>query len=414
MLLQREAKCVREGVGASRMANNTHQIVIIGAGPYGLAAANRLQQEGFEVKVFGEPMIFWERNMPRGMFLRSSRDASNIGALHGPLTIDAYERANGKTVTKPTPLADFIDYGRWFQQQAVPDLDSRRVMRISNNGNGFDLMLDDREMISATRVIVATGLDRFARRPHVFDRVSPKLASHSSDHDDLSVFEGKNVAVIGGGQSALETAAILHEEGARVEVIARAPQVRWLSRSARLHSMSPRMQNLLYAPTDVGPPGLSWIVAKPEIFRRLPKPLHEPVAYRSIRPAGAGWLVPRLTTVPILAGRSVTSAEESDGRLSLRLSDGSMRDLDHALLATGYAVNVNCYEFLDREIRERLEHQDGYPKLRDGFESSVLGLHFLGAASAISFGPIMRFVSGTWYTTDALAKHMKTSLKAGR
>ncbi len=396
------------------MSDKIHQIVVIGAGPYGLAAANRLRMEGYDVKVFGEAMSFWERNMPKGMFLRSSRDASNIGELHGPLTIDAYERAKGISVPKPTPLSDFIDYGRWFQRQAIPDLDHRRVMCVSANPHGFDLTLEDHEIIQATRVMVATGLDRFIRRPDVFAAVSPLHVSHSADHDDLGVFAGKKVAVVGGGQSALESAAILHESGADVEVIARMPQVRWLSRSARLHGLSPRTQHLLYAPTDVGPPGLSWVVAKPEIFRRLPKAWHEPIAYRSIRPAGAGWLVPRLERVPITTGNVVINATERDGQVELTLSDGGQRQVDHVLLATGYSINVKCYEFLDRSIVSQIDHQDGYPQLRDGFESSVPGLHFLGAASAVSFGPVMRFVSGTWYTTEALAKRVKPRLKVVR
>jgi hypothetical protein len=100
--------------------------------------------------------------------------------------------------------------------------------------------------------------------------------------------------------------------------------------------------------------------------------------------------------------------------LEIKLSDGETRQVDHVLLATGYAINVNCYEFLDREIITELKHQDGYPTLRDGFESSVPGLHFLGAAAATSFGPVMRFVSGTWYTTDALARYMKPRVKVVR
>ena len=41
-----------------------------------------------------------------------------------------------------------------------------------------------------------------------------------------------------------------------------------------------------------------------------------------------------------------------------------------------------------------------------GFESSVPGLHFVGAFSAASFGPVMRFVSGTPFTGRALAAHV--------
>jgi hypothetical protein len=37
-------------------------------------------------------------------------------------------------------------------------------------------------------------------------------------------------------------------------------------------------------------------------------------------------------------------------------------------------------------------------------ESSVPGLHFLGAPAAWSFGPIVRFVSGGWYTGRQLVR----------
>jgi len=47
----------------------------------------------------------------------------------------------------------------------------------------------------------------------------------------------------------------------------------------------------------------------------------------------------------------------------------------------------------------------GYPVLNRGFESSVRGLYFVGAAGAYSFGPLCRFVAGTPYTARTLARH---------
>jgi thioredoxin reductase len=396
------------------MDGKIHQFVVIGAGPYGLSVATRLRSEGYDVYVFGEAMSFWERHMPAGMFLRSSWDASNIGALEGPLSLESYERAEGIHLSKPIPLTDFIAYGRWFQQQSLPDLDPRRVTRVAQGTYGFDLTLDDGEVMQASRVIVATGLDRFAQRPGVFAGLCSELVSHAVDHPDLGAFSGKAVAVVGSGQSALESAAILHEAGADVEVIARAPDVRWLARSARLHSLPKRAQHLLYSPTDVGPPGLSWVVAWPEVFRRLPKKWHGPLAYRAIRPAGAGWLVPRLENVPLTTGRSILNATESGHRLRLKLSDGGDRTVDHVLLATGYRIDVSQYEFLDPAVVAAIRHQGGYPTLHGGFESTVPGLHFVGAASAISYSPVMRFVSGTWFTTDLLARQLKTSVGVAR
>jgi hypothetical protein len=50
--------------------------------------------------------------------------------------------------------------------------------------------------------------------------------------------------------------------------------------------------------------------------------------------------------------------------------------------------------------------RDGLPVLRRGFETSVPGLHVVGALSIGSFGPVARFVSGTWYTAPAVARHV--------
>ncbi len=396
------------------MDGKVHQFVVIGAGPYGLAAANRLRTEGFDVAIFGEAMSFWDRNMPAGMFLRSSWDASNIGALHGPLTIDAYQASLGKQISKPIPRTDFVNYGRWFQQQALPDLDTRRVMHVSQEAHGFALALNDGETVHAKRVIVATGLDRFPNHPRVFAGLLPTVVSHAIEHDDLGVFDGKHVAVIGSGQSALESAALLHENGADVEVLARAPAIRWLARSAKLHSLPKQIQHLMYSPTDVGPPGLSWLVAWPEIFRRLPKRMQPPLAYRAIRPAGSGWLIPRLRDVPITTGAAVINASPNGNGLHLKLSNGGERTVDHVFLSTGYRVDVCGYEFLDPAIRDSIKEQGGYPTLHGGFESSVPGLHFVGAPAALSYSPVMRFVSGTWFTTDLLARQFKNRVGAVR
>src|SRR5439155_1696352 len=198
------------------------------------------------------------------------------------------------------------------------------------------------------------------------------------------------------GQSVLESAALLAEAGAEVEVIVRRPAVHWLDQNvAWLKSEANPVRRLFYPPTDVGPPGLNWIVATPGLFKRLPFPLQEKIAYRSIRPAGAGWLLPRVGGVRITTGRAVTSASSGGERVKLKLDDGSERCVDHVLLATGYRVDVSRYDFLAPELLKAVRRVDGYPLLDLGFESSLPGLHFLGAPAARSFGPVCRFVSGS-------------------
>jgi cation diffusion facilitator CzcD-associated flavoprotein CzcO len=374
--------------------------VVIGAGPHGLAAAAHLRRAGEEVHVLGDPMSFW-RTMPKGMLLRSNRTATCIAEYEGPLSLPAFQRETGVEVGFPLPLDDFLRYGLWVQKQAVPDLDTRSVLRAEAHDGGFQLTLDDESRLHARRLVVAAGISDFVHRPAVAGHLPRQIASHTGDHADLGHFRDRSVLVVGGGQSALESAALLHESGADVEVVARAPRLNWLH-GGRYHRLLGRFAPLVYAPTDVGPMGISRVVAVPGLFRRLPQGVQDPMAHRAIRPAGAAWLGPRLAHVPIRTGRRVSAAEPRGERVRVTLDDGATRTVDHLLFGTGYRVDIARYPFLAPELVARIRSVDGYPLLRRGMETSVPGLHILGAPAARSFGPIMRFVAGGWYGAAAL------------
>lgn len=380
---------------------------IIGAGPYGLSAAAFLRAAGIEVRVFGDPMSFWEKQMPKGMLLRSNWGASHIADPRNELTLDAFCKDQGRNCPRPIPLDRFVEYGQWFQRKAVPDLDSRTIRDVSPNGNGFRITLCDGETFHSRRVVVATGISRFSHRPASFEGIPAQLASHSGEHRDLSHFGGRHIAVIGAGQSALETAALLQETGADVEVFARQKFLNWVGLHPRLHHLGP-VSRVLYSDRDVGPAGISRLVAAPHLFRRLPRGLQSRMAYRAIRPAAAGWLATRIENLPITFGCRVTSASVQGDKVLLRFDNGKEKTVDHVLLATGFRVDVRRYDFLSEPLTRQLNAINGYPILQKGLESSIPGLHFLGKPAAWSFGPLVGFVSGTDFASRELVSRLRS------
>ena len=210
------------------------EVAVVGAGPYGLAVAAALRNSGVDHRVIGDPMSFW-RQMPQGMLLRSNWTATCMVDYRGPLSLDAYCKATGSRIDRPIPLERFIQYGNWVQQRVAPDVDRRMVARVEADGAGFRLALDDGEELRAARVVVAGGIAPFARRPPQLAALPPDHASHTSEHRTFSRFAGRQVLVVGGGQSALESAALLHEAGASVEVLVRQDHINWLHGGVTKH-----------------------------------------------------------------------------------------------------------------------------------------------------------------------------------
>ena len=206
------------------------QFAVVGSGPYGLAVASHLRRRGLEVLIFGKVP---ERT----------------------LTLNHYAAAHNFARPELLPLEEFVRYGRWFQHQALPDHDERDIENIEAVDDGFHLTLTSGDCVEAQRVVVATGIGPFANYPAPFAELPRALVSHASDRSnrDLTRFAGQRVAVVGGGQSALESAALLHEAGVEVELLIRQPNVRWLSPSGFLEWMMDLKINPFRAPGKIGP-----------------------------------------------------------------------------------------------------------------------------------------------------------------
>jgi cation diffusion facilitator CzcD-associated flavoprotein CzcO len=391
-------------------------VAVIGAGPFGLSTAAHLRAHGIPVRVFGEPMVSWRDNMPAGMLLKSTPVASNIDAPQHGHTLADYCDAAGirRLVTDEDiiPVETFIAYGEWFQQQIVPELERVRVVSVdSGKGGGFELKLDSGELFAARAVVVASGLFGLAHLPAelagaAVDGPTPTgPVSHSSQHPDPSRFKDKDLIVVGAGQSALETAVLAAEAGARVRVVARG-------RGAVAFGAPPWNQPRL---RPESPFGRAWslhaLTYYPHPYRYLPAGTRHFLVRRVLGPLGAWWLRERFEgNVEVREVERVVRAGVIDGRprLVLRGHDGRTEEMaaDHVIAATGYRVDLGAMGFLGHELRTELAVSRGTPVLGAGFRSSIPGLYFTGLPAAASYGPVMRFVCGTEFASPRLARHL--------
>jgi FAD-dependent urate hydroxylase len=394
----------------------TFETVIVGAGPYGLSVAAHLRGANVNHAIVGAPMQSWRDHMPAGMALKSERFASNLSDPERSLTLERFGASRGAGYSAkgvPLPIAEFLEYADWFQRRAVPEIGDAKLRRLRRAGDGFELTFDDRT-VTARRVILATGHLAFRHFPQALQRLAddvPALVSHTADHRVLAGFAGQDVTVVGCGQSGLETAALLHEQGANVRVLARAPAIDWNAEPDRSRSLIRRMR---WPESGLGDGWRSLAYSElPRLFGLLPEPTRRRIVATANGPSGAWWLKHRVVDkVSLSTAHQITAAAPRNGglRLSVRAGDDTVQiDTDHVMAATGYRVDLGRLAFLDPALRAAITSSGGSPVLNRVFESSVPGLHFVGIASALSFGPVMRFVYGAQHAAAILTSHIRAS-----
>jgi cation diffusion facilitator CzcD-associated flavoprotein CzcO len=302
----------------------------------------------------------------------------------------------------------FSAYGLAFQQSLVPNVEDTRVLKLDRVHKGYVLTLENGESFTAQKVVVGVGLNYFRNIPPELADLPGDLATHSADHHDLSRFRGRDVAVIGGGSSAIDLAVLLHEAGARPVLIARKSRIEFAPDEPLKRSLLAKLHRPM---SGVGP---GWknraCTDLPWAFRYLPDEVRLKAVRSFLGPAGGWFMKSRMEPVGRLLGHDLRQAREIGGRVQLRLapSDGSERTVtvDHAIAATGFRQDAQRLPFLSREIISDLGLLGGMPRLSANFESTVPGLYFIGPITANTFGPVMRFSIGAAFTSRRLSRHL--------
>jgi hypothetical protein len=386
-------------------------VIIIGAGPYGLSIAAHLAKAGIKTRVFGRCMETWATGMPVGMFLKSAAAATDISDPDGQFTIEAFCALRGipyDPLEMLLPVDLFTAYGHAFQRKFVPHLETQMITRLAEGRGGYEVTLDDGAVIRATHVIVATGIRRFGKVPEALASLPAAYLSHSSEASDLSHLRGKDVIVLGGGSSAADVAAALHRFGAKATMVARRGILKFPPGGKRR-----RWHHAIRAPMTPLGPGWNKVLAwkGPLLFHKMPAGFRTEVVRRYLGPSPTLSVKETIEAhVRLLLKAQVMSADIVDGRVKLRIrQDGaeSVVHADHVIAATGYSIALDRLGFLDEDLVRSIACTAGSPTLSTTFESSREGLYFVGTPSAVSFGPVMRFVCGTQFCAQRLTRHFR-------
>ena len=389
------------------------ETVIVGAGPYGLSLGAHLSAMKLPYHIFGRPLESWRNFMPAGMVLKSEPFASNLWDPARRYTLERYchhKKIPYQPVARPVSLALFLEYADWFRHNTIEGPEDVRVTGIRRAQGGFALHLADDRVVTSRRVVLAAGHMAFHVMPPELSGLPEPQVVHSARMGPVERYAGRDVTVIGAGQSALESAALLHEAGARVRVVVRGHRLLW-NEPSRQRSI---LQRIRAPDAGVASGWGSWAVSElPRIFRWAfhPAKRHRFVA-GSYGPSGAYWLRNRFVDgIEVWLGSRVESASMVEDRVRLRVAraEGIEEYLtDCVIAATGFRVNVNRLSCLDPALMADLRTEaEGIPALSPRFETSIPGLYMAGIASSPVFGPIMRFMYGAKHAAPIIARALR-------
>jgi thioredoxin reductase len=388
------------------------EVVVIGAGPYGLSIAAHLAARDIPYRIFGKAMETWATQMPKGMLLKSDGFATSLYDPARNFTFARYCRDRNipyADLGVPPRIEDFVDYGRAFQRRLVPNLEESMVECLEHDGSHYRLRLETGADCVARAVVVAAGISHFAALPKALSDLPQDLVTHTAHHNDLTAFKGRKVAVIGAGASAADAAGLLHEAGAEAHLIARGSVIPFHDKMRLPRPLSDRLRR---PSSKIGPGWKSVLFTKfPYLFRRLPEETRMRIARTYLGPAPGYFMRDRLIgKVTVHYGLQAVQAKPNAGGILLTLASksGEQREFqaDRVICGTGYRPELARLPFLEDALLSRISAVQGTPILSANFESSVPGLYFIGAIAMNTFGPVLRFACGAEFAAPRVARHL--------
>ena len=343
-------------------------VIILGAGPSGLAAAGCLREKGVPfivVERAGAVGSTWRAHYER-LHLHTIKQFSALPGLPWPSTVPMYP-------SRAEVVAYLERYAAKFQ---IEPRFGCEVTSARHDGAQWVVRAGESE-IHARALIVATGYNRVPKQPSWPGQSTFRgEIIHSSAYRNGAAWKGKRALVVGIGNSGGEIAIDLWEHGAETALSVRSP-VHVVPRD--LLGLLPAQINSLFLLGRL-PPKIADRIAMALLGRVIgdlsPYGLHRPTLgpIAQVLEQGRIPLIDVGTIALVKQGKiKVFPGPRELTEEGVVFTDGREIKVDVIVTATGYrAALEGVLENSARYVDER-----GYPR-RHGVEAETPGLYFIG------------------------------------
>ena len=189
------------GLNGNIDSNLTHDLIVVGAGPAGLAAAVYAASEGLDI-------LLIEGHAPGGQAGTSSRIENYLGF---PTGVSGQELATSAATQAQ----------KFGAKMAL----ARTIVELRCHRRPYELVMDDGAVLLARTVVIATGACYNKPMMLDLDRFKGGGVHYAATYIEAQLCEGEVVIVVGGGNSAGQAAVFLSQTAHKVYVLVRGPEL---------------------------------------------------------------------------------------------------------------------------------------------------------------------------------------------
>lgn len=362
------------------------QVLILGAGPYGIGIAQALFERGIDFVLVGVPFELWKHHTLNTMLLRSDVNSSEIYSGTGRYRVERFLAESGNEVPHRMTVQVFREYLDWVLEELPFEVLQTRVAELEWEGEDFRAVLDSGEILHARYAVVATGLGGHQNWPAALAGLDRGRLLHSWETEGIEALQGERALLIGGGQSAAETVEALR---------LRKNRVTWVLR---------RRPSFFSEPLRLPTPLFKLVLRSSALLYSLPRPIIRPLSRLIFRTT----ITPNLR--PVYTDKAVQKVFADAEDLGLECngegvtSRHTKETYDRVISATGYRFSLGGLPFLGPELLRRLGPEDSVPSLDRSFRTPMEEFFLAGGIAEGAYGPAQRFILGSWQAAPRIAR----------